>query len=359
VVVTAAGNGLIGILVQDVFDTEEIVVKPVAPILRHVTMFSGNTILGDGSVIMILDPNGVARAAGLATRGAKTERVAEAQKQGQHSSDQSALLIFRAGGEPAPKIVPLNLVARLETIAREKIESASGGLVTQYRGRLMKLISMGGSITLGETQSVLVFAEGERSMGLMVDEIVDVVHDRLRIELGSERAGFLGTAVVAGQAADVLDTGYWLTQGASDWFNDAKNEDQHKKLLVVEDSDFFRQLLIPTLTASGFQVTSAANPVEALKLRDAGLMIDAIVSDIEMPEMSGLEFARIVRSGGAWAALPMIALTGRSGADDAQAGRDAGFTDYVGKFDRAALLASLREVLGGTDRQGTAWEEMA
>ena len=65
VVVAQVGQHMMGIIVDRVFDTEEIVVKPVAPILRHVTMFSGNTILGDGSVIMILDPNGIARASGV------------------------------------------------------------------------------------------------------------------------------------------------------------------------------------------------------------------------------------------------------------------------------------------------------
>ena len=63
--VAQVGAHMMGIIVDRVFDTEEIVVKPVAPILRHVTMFSGNTILGDGSVIMILDPNGIARRTGV------------------------------------------------------------------------------------------------------------------------------------------------------------------------------------------------------------------------------------------------------------------------------------------------------
>ena len=115
---------------------------------------------------------------------------------------------------------------------------------------------------------------------------------------------------------------------------------------MVEDSDFFRQLLVPTLTAAGYEVNAAASAAEALKLRDAGLEIDAILSDIEMPEMSGLEFARRVRAEGAWAELPLIALTGRASPEDAQTGRDAGFTDYVAKFDRAGLLASLVQCLG-------------
>ena len=92
---------------------------------------------------------------------------------------------------------------------------------------------------------LLVFNDGDRSMGLMVDEIIDVVEDRLNIELSGARPGLLGTAVIAGHATDVIDTGYWLTQAWQDWFHGAaqsadRNTARH--VLVVEDSDFFRQL---------------------------------------------------------------------------------------------------------------------
>jgi two-component system chemotaxis sensor kinase CheA len=363
VVVTAVGSGLLGIVVDEVFDTEEIVVKPVAPILRHVTMFSGNTILGDGSVIMILDPNGVARSAGVASRGSGS--TGDAVIPVSHSEERVALLLFRANAEPTPLVVPLSLVARLEEIPVGKIEASSGGYVTQYRGRLMPLIAMdaGGfvpgsrcreTVLLAEpgsateaTQPVLVFADGERSMGLMVDAILDVVHDRLRIEIGGTRPGLFGTAVIGGQAADVLDTGHWLTLAWRDWFGgNQETARPRQRILVVEDSTFFRQLLVPTLSAAGYEVTAAGSAAEALRLRDAGLQVDAIVSDIEMPDMDGLAFARIVRDGGAWASLPMIALTARGGALDAEAGRAAGFTDYVQKMQREALIESLRQCLG-------------
>jgi two-component system chemotaxis sensor kinase CheA len=343
-----------------VFDTEEIVVKPVAPILRHVTMFSGNTILGDGSVVMILDPNGVARSAGVSartTRSSETDRAASTQR----SSDGMALLLFRVAGESAPRVVPLSLVARLEAIPREKIERSASGFLTQYRGKLMPLVPMGdimpeygaswreGANAGGDhddaTQAVLVFSEGERSMGLMVDEIVDVVHGNLKIELASSRPGLLGTAIIAGQAADVLDTSYWLTEASRDWFGGAGMPGRTRRLLVVEDSDFFRHMLVPALSAEGFEVTAASSAAEALRLRDAGLDVDVIVSDIDMPDMDGLAFAREVRAGGAWAALPMIALTGRDGPADAARGREAGFTDYCRKFERDLLISAIKHCL--------------
>jgi two-component system chemotaxis sensor kinase CheA len=347
IVVTQVGATSLGIIVDRVFDTEEIVVKPVAPILRHVSMFSGNTILGDGSVIMILDPNGIARATGIGA-GGDSKAISSSAADALHSTDRAAMLLFRAGAEQK-LAVPLGLVARLEDIPREKIEISCGSPVTQYRGKLMPLVALADNLHAERPrQPVLVFNEGDRSMGLMVDEIVDVVEDRLDIELSGARPGMLGTAVIAGVATDVIDTGYWLTQAWQDWFHGAArttDADQPRHVLVVEDSDFFRQLVKPILGAAGYRVTTTPSAADALRLRDAGTMVDAIVSDIVMPDMDGLDFARTVRSGGSWARLPMIALSARAEPADVEAGRDAGFTDYVTKFQRDALIASLKQCL--------------
>ncbi len=361
VVVAQVGAASFGIVVDRVFDTEEIVVKPVAPILRHITMFSGNTILGDGSVIMILDPNGIARATGIAGASGGADRGGRAASDAAVLPPQSqavtAMLLFRAGSNE-PRAVPLGLVARLEDLPREKIETSAGRPVTQYRGRLMPLVPLCGPVDpAAERHAVLVFTDGngeggrERCMGLLVDEIVDVVEDHLHIELSGERPGWLGTAVVAGRATDVIDIGYWLTQAFQDWFRkpdlarDGQDGPGGASILVVEDSDFFRQLLVPTLSAAGYQVSAVGDAAEALRLRDGGAMFDAVVSDIEMPGLDGRALVREIRSGGPWAHLPVIALTSHAGPESVAAGRAAGFTDYVAKFEREALLASVRQCL--------------
>ncbi|MDE2199770.1 MAG: chemotaxis protein CheW [Rhodospirillales bacterium] len=363
IVVAQVGGAIFGIIVDRVFDTEEIVVKPVAPILRHMTMFSGNTILGDGSVIMILDPNGIARATGIGAGDGR--QLAEAHGDGlappgARSDERTSLLLFRAGGEET-MAVPLGLVARLEDLPREAIEMSAGQAVTQYRGALMPLVALTGEIDLARPrQPVLVFTDGERtggrerSMGLVVDAIVDVVQDALRVELAGDRPGLLGTAVIAGRATDVIDTGYWLTRAFHDWFGKAGGGPAGRgahRVLVVEDSAFFRQLLVPALAAAGYDVTACADAGAALRLLDGGEMFDAIVSDIEMPGMSGLAFVGRLRAGGAWAELPVIALSGRANAAEIAAGRAAGFTDYVQKFERDALLRSLAQCLAARGEQ--------
>ncbi len=367
IVVTQIGGTTLGIIVDRVFDTEEIVVKPVAPILRHISMFSGNTILGDGSVIMILDPNGIARASGVGggMEGRAGGRALSSGNatQGIGANDRMAMLLFRAGDQ-APKAVPLGLIARLEDIDRDRIETSAGQPVTQYRGRLMPLVPMSGMLDMDRPRhAVLVFsdderrhsggavADGGRCMGLVVDEIVDVVDEVLQVELTGNRPGLLGTAVIAGNATDVIDIGFYLTQAYADWFAQPQQALQAgangklARILVVEDSEFFRHMLVPSLSSAGFDVVAAHDAAHALRLHDAGEMFDAIVSDIEMPDMNGIAFVRSLRSKGRWSELPVIALTSHVAPEQIELGREAGFTDYVAKFERTALLASLHQCL--------------
>ena len=346
VVVVSVGSGQFGIIVDRVFDTEEIVVKPVAPVLRDIAMFSGNTVLGDGAVIMILDPNGIARAVNIVSGGASRE-LTGVKYSGTMSEDETAILVFRAGSS-SPKAVPLGLVARLEQIPADRIETAAGRTVTQYCGKLMPLVPFSTEFTAGSRAEypVLVFTEGDRSVGLIVDEIVDVVHDKLMVEMSGGSDGLLGTAIVAGAATEVVDTVYWLSKAGRDWFQPNRTgDDGAGRLLVVEDSAFFRNMLIPALSSAGYHVTAVNNAEEALALRDRGVTFDAIVSDIEMPGMDGMAFVRAARLAGPWITLPIIALSGRATTADVEMGLQAGFSHYMAKFDREALLDRLQRCL--------------
>ena len=356
IVVAQVGAYTFGIIVDRVFDTEEIVVKPVAPILRDIPYYSGNTILGDGSVIMILDPNGIASSTGdLGQNKTDTDAEAAAIARG---DDTSTMLIFRAGGNEL-KAVPLALVARLEEVDMDTTEQSHGTYVVQYRGHLMPLIPFDAGHQWKETgrQPILVFTDRDRSMGLVVDDIVDIVEDRLKIELSSDDDDLIGSAIINGKATDVIDAGYFLTQAFSDWFGDSAGEfgdnrmvHGSRKVLLVDDSPFFRNLLRPVLSVAGYEVTTVDNASDALKMRESGASFDVIISDIEMPEMDGFEFAKAVRSGGPWADIPMVALSAHASEHDFERGREVGFSEYVAKFDRDALVATLAETVSTLSR---------
>ena len=128
------------------------------PIMRDITMFSGNTILGDGAVIMILDPNAIARATGI-SGGAEAGRANRPGTRDDpppaEGNPPIAMLLFRAGG-PQPRAVPLGLVTRLEEFTIEQIEFGSGHPVTQYRGRLMPLVPMSGALDLAKPNEAVI-----------------------------------------------------------------------------------------------------------------------------------------------------------------------------------------------------------
>ncbi|MFZ5608715.1 MAG: chemotaxis protein CheW [Pseudomonadota bacterium] len=351
IVVTQVGAFTFGIVVDQVFDTEEIVVKPVAPILKDLAVYSGNTILGDGSVIMILDPNGIANAVTNAMQD--SEQIDDAGVQARLSEgERESMLLFRAG-KGGPKAVPLSLVARLEEVEVAAIEYADEQPMVQYRGALMPLVTVSPSMTLRSEgrQPVLVFADGDRSMGLAVDEILDIVEDELQIQLNTETNGLIGTAVVNGKVTEIIDVAHYLKFAFRDWLDGKKRMGKkvkggaQRRILLIDDSSFFRNMLKPLLMATGYQVTTAPDAEAALKLREEGQKFDLIVSDIEMPGLSGFEFAEMVKGGGVWAETPLIALSALNTDKDFERGRKAGFNDYVAKMDREALLAALADQL--------------
>ena len=116
--------------------------------------------------------------------------------------------------------MPLGLVAGLEEIATDKIELSNGRCMVQYRERLMPLVQMTGvAVQTQGSQPILVFADDGRSMGLVVDEIIDIVEERLHIEVAGQQDGILGSAVIKGQATEVINVGHFLPMHSSRWFS--------------------------------------------------------------------------------------------------------------------------------------------
>ncbi|MDP1865300.1 MAG: hybrid sensor histidine kinase/response regulator, partial [Bradyrhizobium sp.] len=343
IVVTQVGSQTFGIVVDGVFHTEEIVVKPMSTKLRHIDMFSGNTILGDGAVIMIIDPNGIAKALGAA--GSASHEISEenAAARANAAEQLTSLLVFRAGSAQ-PKAVPLGLVTRLEELATDKIELSNGRYMVQYRDQLMPLVQMEGvSVQTSGSQPILVFADDGRSMGLVVDEIIDIVEERLNIEVAGSREGILGSAVIKGQATEVIDVGHFLPMAFADWFSrkEMRPSVTAQSVLLVDDSAFFRNMLAPVLKAAGYKVRVAPSAEEGLSALRSGQVFDVVLTDIEMPDMNGFEFAETIRADAHLSGMPIIALSSMVSPAAIERGRLAGFHDYVAKFDRPGLIAAL------------------
>ena len=342
IVVLQIGSAHFGVVVDSVVQTEEIVVKPMSPKLGHIAMFSGNTILGDGSVIMIIDPLGIAQAVGSAS-SVRDTHTAEASDDETPAEEQATpMLVFRAGS-PHQKAVPLSLVTRLEIVDAKSLETSNGQHLLQYRGQLMPLVPVNENVRVREEgkQPFLVFSDDEKSMGLLVDEIVDIVEDPLSIEISCDQPGVLGSAVIKGQATEVIDISHFLPLAFGHRYRRIEPRAAQRKVLLVDDQAFFRNLLGPIIGAAGYVVTTAPGAAEALRMIKNGERFDVILADLDMPDISGFELARILRDDPLTAAVPVIGLTPVESQDMARCAMQFGARDCVAKFDRNSLIAAL------------------
>ncbi|MAI90503.1 chemotaxis protein CheW [Ponticaulis sp.] len=338
VIVMQVASQRFGLVVDEVFDTEEIVVKPISSVLRDVTEYSGSTILGDGSVIMILDPNGISKLAAFdkSTAGAKPV-VEQAKKSVARGEKKTSLLVFSAGAAE-PKACPLSLVTRLEEIEVDRFEMTNKGPVVQYRGQLMPVIPMSGSLMANEEgrQPVLVVNNGDSVVGIGVDRVLDITEDVLRISIGDESPGVLGTAVIDGKATEVIDIGHFLSQVDFDWAEAmSEGPKEPKSLLLFESHDFFRNMLAPLLEASGYRVTTVSSAEEAIASDIEPSDFDVVLADIDN-DAEARRFMEKLSTDADWGDVPRIAMSNNQ---SKLAAPD--FAGCVRKSDRHGLLAVL------------------
>ncbi len=348
VVVCKVGGNDFGLIVDRVYDTEEIVVKPVSEMIKHLDCYSGNTILGDGSVIMILDPNSISKTIG--TIAASDTKASDTQAMlGLAGEKEINFLLFKSG-KGAPKAVPLELISRLEEIEVSNIELAGIDPVVQYRGDLMRLITLG-EFHLPNTElvNIIVFSYDRKNIGLIVDEIIDIVPAQYDVKLTTKSAAdesCLGSMVIAGKTTDVVDVASILSdlvdQAISDHQGKGKKGAENCNLLLAEDSPFFRNLTEPFLAASGYSVTSVENGQEALEILSAHPgRFDILVTDIEMPVMDGLALTMACRKHPVLNTLPIIAYTASESMETMQRSKSAGVDACILKTDRPGLLEAV------------------
>jgi len=360
VVVCEVGSQSFGIMVNKVFHTEEIVVKPVAKIMKSLEVYSGCTILGDGSVILILDPNGI-----IKTGGVLSMHEGEGQVESDAASEQEdhvSFLIFQAWGK-SPRAVPLELVSRLEELDAGSIEWSGKQKVVQYRGGLMRLTTLDPETEIPDTGklAIIVFADEDRVMGLVVQEIMDIVKQKMDIKSVTGKDGMLGSLVVNNITTDLVDVSYFFSQTFSGWMG---GDDMHgviaaaggkekvgkKHVLLVDDSPFFRKFMKPVLVVSDFNVTTAENAEDALKiLDDNATKFDIVVTDIDMPGMSGVDFLKKCKKDERFSNLPFVAITSHNESDIGDT-KQMGFMSFVTKSDRDKLVSVISNVLSGINK---------
>jgi two-component system chemotaxis sensor kinase CheA len=211
IVVLRAEDRDFGLIVDQVLDTEEIVVKALDKQLKRLGNYAGATIMGDGHVAMILDVVGLARQAHVLTDISEHHAAAALKaKEGDASKeDLQTLLVFRLD-EQSRMALPLSHVDRLEEFAREKVERTSRGAVVQYRGRIMPLIDLAGYFKRGRAElpeilHVIVVSRESESRGFIVERILDIMPGVVPPQNVRRRRGTLGATVIQKKVTDLID----------------------------------------------------------------------------------------------------------------------------------------------------------
>lgn len=211
IVVLQSEGHRFGLVVDEVHDTEEIVVKPVGALLKGIPAFAGATILGDGSVALILDVAGLAVMSGVAAKLRERQPVEETAAPRVADPDEKSLLLFHMGGAEHMAI-PLDLVTRLEKFPRSRIERSGGREVVQYDGGIMPLVRVADFVegcpptaAAADTLDVVVHHAKQQPVGLVVGKIKDIVTAPLRVTDATRQRGLLGSAIVNDQITGVLD----------------------------------------------------------------------------------------------------------------------------------------------------------
>jgi two-component system chemotaxis sensor kinase CheA len=201
-----------GVVVDTIRDTEEIVVKPLDKQLKDIAVFAGATIMGDGRIALILDVLGLAQRANVIAETSENAAVQNLEHSASHDGRRQTLLVLGVG-ESGRLALPLSAVARLEQFKRDTVEHTGGYEVVQYRGHIMPLVDIGGYLGMARRYDeepsaeipVVVYEHRGRSVGLVIDQVLDIVEAEMTIEPVADRSGIVGAAVIEDHVTDVLD----------------------------------------------------------------------------------------------------------------------------------------------------------
>ena len=350
IVILQAEEKQFGLVVDGIHDTQEIVVKPLGKQLKGLSWYAGATIMGDGKVALILDVLGLGLKSGVLSELRDSSR-SDTQK-AESESERQTLLLFRSGRYER-LAVPLSLVARLEEFPRSKIEHASGKMVVQYRGQILPLLPLnsylggyGEDLAEGvDPVPVIVFADGEQRIGVLVDEIVDIVEDAVTARQQSAQHGLLGSAVIGQKVTDFLDLHAVISSDHA-WSNRQKAGHPSVQVLIAETSQFARGLVRHSLEMAGHRVIEAGSVTEALD-RIQRFPVDVAAVAVDLAGGGGAAFAEQARRQMSSARIVALSTGADSSAVDSQA-----FDELLEKFDREGMLRSIERLRAALDSAG-------
>ena len=349
--VLKVGNHRFGLIVDEVPGTEEIVVNPIHSLVKNIKIFSGTTIMGDGTVALILDVNGIVDHCGLVFSSYSDKHSSKDIFISR--SDTHRILLFKSG-QKEQFAVPLLLLKRVEIIDLENIQGIGDREFISIEGKTIQIVRLDNelnvsTVTENKRMFLLIPKQSPHPFGLIASKLIDVIN--MPLELNKEdciEEGFLGTALIGEKITLFIDI-FKLTErifptNTPEPLVEKESSEKETKVLIVEDTVFFRRLISGQLESEGFKVSTAENGIMALKLLEKE-EFDIIVSDIEMPEMDGLTLIKTLRRNENYKSIPAIAVTSLDSPEDRDAGLKAGFNEYEVKIDKESLIKNIYKLL--------------
>jgi two-component system chemotaxis sensor kinase CheA len=343
-----------GLVVDELNDSEEIVVKPLGRHLKVCKEYAGATIMGDGRVALILDVANLANMYGL-TSVEGSDRAGEVAVENNEadrgSKDRQSILIFR-GEDEEQFAIPINHVERIEKIKDTDIEEVGGKKVMKYRGGSLALFTIDQvahvkPMAKKEDLLVIVVNIADREIGIMAVGPVDA--REISVEIDDEtlkQQGILGSAIIGDHTTLLVDV-YGLVHTLNpEWFPDREivqtAQGKSVTILYAEDSNFFRNQVKGFMEEEGYNVIGAEDGNVAWNLLlEHSEEVSLVVTDIEMPNLDGYELSEKIKKDKRFADLPIIALTTMAGEEDVARGESVGIDDYQIKLDREKLMRSV------------------
>lgn len=358
ILVLKSGKNQYGLVVDEVLDSEEIVVKQLPLALKDSRCYAGATIMGDGTVAMILDVGGIADFAKLRFTEDNVDDLDDESEAYLDRTEGQTLLLFNntEGGETFA--LNLALVSRIERIETSTIETVGGKEFLKYQTDSLRLVRLedfmpvAASETDPEEVYVIIPKQVKHPMGIIAGDCHDVITTRVEVDPQNVKGtGVLGSAVIDGNITLFLDI-YSLFEAADPEAYQKEGSDMDcldgVRVLMAEDTSFFRAVIRKYLEGLGGDVTVAKDGQEAWNiLNESNKSFDLVVTDVEMPLMDGLELTRHIRSSEQFSKLPVVALTSLVSEESRKAGQEAGVTAYETKLDKDRLASTLRKVLEG------------
>lgn len=374
VAILNAEQASFGLIIDQVYDTADIVVKPLNRLLKSLQAYSGATILGDGSVALILDVLGIAKIAQIGQEKSNTTDAQDAKAKA--AEDLQDYLLVKTSSSTKHAIV-LGYVHRIEEFKKQDVEFSGAQPVIRYGNSILPLISVNRAMGYPETASeqetvpTVVIRRAGQLYGLQVESILDTLSSSAELDLAHiKNSGIFGNLNTADELIVVVDpfeliersfpesSARHVTQAqqtaqvhtiltaTSPATTTSEVAGQRRKILLAEDTVFFRKSIRSVLEKVGFEVVTAVDGQEALEfLNKNDAQFDLVISDIEMPRLNGFQLAQAIRQHPRFSATPLLAVSSRADSEFRAEGKQAGFNLYLEKLKPDLLLNAINQLL--------------